>query len=233
MDEQSNTPMSSESTGVAGWFSIWMNAVTKPNEQTFVDIANSPNVKASTAYTWVFIGALVGGFLSLLVQGALISSILGDAGVGNGGFAATAIGVICGAPIGAVVGVIVFAIFAAIVQWIAKMFKGQGTYEQLLYTLAAISVPFALINGVLTLLTAIPFVGACFGIVSLGVSLYALYLNITAVKAVNRFGWGEAAGSVLLPGFVFACCVFVVVFGMTALGVAVGDTFNQINNSMP
>ena len=229
MDEQSNAPMSAESAGIAGWFSTWMMAVTKPNEQTFANLANSPDAKATTAYLWVFIGALVGGFLSLLVQGTLISSILRDAGIGDGGFATTAIGVVCGAPVFAVLGVIGFAIGTAIVQWIAKMFGGQGRYEQLLYALAAISVPFALLNGVLSLLSAIPFVGACFGIVSLVASFYLIFLNITAVKGVNRFGWGQAAGSVFLPSLVLACCAFVVIFGMTALGVAVSDTFNSIS----
>lgn len=235
MNEQSNMPMSDNSSSpasAAGWFSIWVKAVTKPSEQTFADLAASPDAKATTAYIWVFIGTLINGFLSLLVQGAMVSSMFGD--TGGGGFATTAITVICGAPIVAIIGVIGFAIATAIIQWIAKMFGGQGSFDKLAYALAAISVPLAFVNGVLTLLSAIPFVGACFGIISLGVVLYALYLNIAAVKGVNGFGWGQAAGSVLIPGIVIGCCLGLGSIAiLRMLGPAIGEMFESINQSLP
>jgi NADH:ubiquinone oxidoreductase subunit B-like Fe-S oxidoreductase len=53
-----------------------------------------------------------------------------------------------------------------------------------------------------------------------------------AVKGVNKFGWGQALGSVLLPGFVLACCAVVVIAVMASLGAAVGETFNSINQNL-
>jgi hypothetical protein len=100
--------------------------------------------------------------------------------------------------------------------------------------MAAILTPFSLISGVLTLLSAIPYVGACFGIVSLVAGLYVLVLEIMAVKGVNQFGWGQAIVSLLLPAFVLVCCLAVGVIGlMRALGPAISDTFNSIQQSLP
>lgn len=237
MNEQSNAPMSVEPAGVAGWFSIWMKVVTQPNEQTFVNMANSSNAKATTAYLWVFIGSLITFFFASLVQGTVMASILQSAGVeadalstGLGGGLLTAL---CGAPVAAVISVITFAIVTAIVQWIAKMFGGQGTFDQLAYTLAGIYAPFALVSGIFTLFAAIPFVSLCFSILSILLSLYMLVLQVMAVKGVNRFGWGQAAASLLLPVFVIFCCVAVAFTSLlTLLAPAVSETFNQINQGL-
>lgn len=238
MDEQFNEPvspepMSSESAGVAGWFNVWMKAVTKPNEQTYVDLASSATGKTSTALLWIFIGFLVNFFFASLVQGAMMRQFFQQFGMNvapQSGFGVSFVSAICGAPIGAVIGVVFFAASTGIVQWIAKMFGGKGTFEQLLYVFAAITVPVTLVSSILTLLSAIPYVGACFGILSFAVSIYILVLEVMAVKGVNDFGWGQAAGSLLIPVFVIFCCVAVVVGGMIlVLGPAIRDTFNQIN----
>ena len=234
MNEQSNLPPATEPAGMAGWFATWMKAVTRPNEQTFAELAASASGKATTAYLWLFIGSLVNFFLVSFVQGGSMRQAFQQLGLGDQvpapGFGATLISSICGAPIGAVIGVAVFAVMVAVVQWIAKMMGGRGSYEQLLYVFAAVLTPFYFVSAVLSLLGAIPFVGLCFGLVSLGLGLYVLYLEVLAVKAVNQFGWGQAAGALLLPLVVIGCCIAVVVFGMAALiAPAVRETFNSIN----
>jgi len=128
---------------------------------------------------------------------------------------------------------VMFALVVAIVQWIAKLFGGTGTYEKLLYAMAAITVPFSIASSLLVLLGVIPYVGACFGILSFGLSIYALVLQVMAVKGINRFGWGQAAGSVFIPGcVVFILCACVVFGGLMLLGPVIGDTFEQINQSL-
>ena len=140
---------------------------------------------------------------------------------------------ICGAPIGAVIGVLFFALNTAIVQWVAKMFKGTGSYNQLIYAIAAFTAPIMLVSGVISALTLIPFIGLCFTIISLGISIYSLVLLVMAVKGVNQFGWGEAIGSVLLPGIVIGVlCGCLVVGVLTLLGPVIGDVFSTINQSL-
>ena len=238
--QMSNTPMPS-SGGSKSFFQVWIDALTKPNEQTFADMASSPNAKATTAYIWVFVGYLVEFFLSALVSSARMASFrsmferygLGNGGgLGGGGIVTTLIAAVCGGPILAVVATIFFAIGTAIIQWIAKMFKGQGTNDQLAYSFAAIAAPFAIVSGVLSLLAAIPFVGLCFNIVLAIAGLYALVLYIMAAKGVNRFGWGEAAGSVLIPGVVvlLVCCCLGAVASMAA-GAAFKNFFQQLQQN--
>ena len=74
-----------------------------------------------------------------------------------------------------------------------------------------------IVSSLFVLLSAIPFVGICAGVISFGLSIYVLVLQVMAVKAVNRFGWGQAAGSVFIPG----CVVFILCACLVAGGVAI------------
>lgn len=220
MNEQPSAPMLPPPSGVSGWISTWREALTRPNENTYARIALAPEAKLSTALLWVFLGSLVNFFLASLVQGRLMSQMIQNSGIEGvpmevGGGLMTAI---CGAPIGALISVVFFALGVGVFQLIAKMFGGRGTYEQLAYALAAIVAPFYLFSGVLTLFSAIPYLGACFGILGFAAALYVLYLEITAVKGVNQVSWGAAIASVLLPAFVIACCI----------GVGIASIFSML-----
>jgi hypothetical protein len=236
MSEQMNTPMLPPPSGVSGWFSVWREAITKPSEQTFSRIALSPNVKLTTALLWIFLSSLISAFLSSLVQGQVMRQMMQNYGVdglpqttGNGLIAA-----ICGAPIGAVISVVMFVIVTGIVQVLAKLFGGQGTFEQLAYAFAAIATPFSLLSGFLALLSAIPWVGACFGVIGLLAGLYVIVLEVMAVKGVNRFGWGQALASFFLPVFVIFCCLSVGALAvLRALGPTISDNFRQFMTPMP
>ena len=152
-----NMPMSNapapSSGGSQSFFQVWIDALTKPSENTFAQMASSPNAKAMTAYIWVFVTSLIELFFSFLINGALVRRAFEQGGYGGslpgGGVGVALIGAVCGGPIFAVIVTIFFAIGAALIQWIAKMFGGKGTNDQLTYTFGAIagSVLFDL-NGV-------------------------------------------------------------------------------------
>ncbi|RPJ27725.1 MAG: hypothetical protein EHM33_06950 [Chloroflexi bacterium] len=234
MSEQMNSPMLPPPSGISEWFSVWRDAVTKPNEQTYARIALAPNAKLTTALLWIFLGSLVNFFLASLVQGALMRQMMQNSNFGLQGFPEAAggglIAAICGAPVAAIISVVFFALTTGVVQLIAKMFGGRGTFDQLAYALAAILAPFYLVSSLITLLGAIPYVGACFGIVGLGVGLYVLVLEIMAVKGVNQFGWGQAIASLLLPVFAIVCCISIAV---VAALPAISEVFNSIQQSLP
>ena len=230
MNEEPNAPMlPGRSPSI---LQTWMTALTKPNEQTFAQLAASPEAKTSTALLWVFIGSLIQSLVTFLMQGRIMAQMMQDSGiqsqVGPG-----LVGILCGAPIAAVITVVFFSAFTGIVQWVAGLFGGKGSFEKLAYVFAAITVPFTLISALLTLLSAIPYVGLCFGIVGLLAGLYVLVLQVMAVKGVNQFDWLPAAGSLLLPFIVFVCCISAGVAGLISLaGPAMQDIFNQINQSI-
>jgi hypothetical protein len=246
MNEQSNLPMTPSASGAAGWLPVWIKAVTKPNEQTFVEITESPGATTKTALLWVFIAgtvsAIVSGLLSALV-GALgfqqqiaipgLEEYQNLGGVDPGTLGVSLITTICASPLAGLLSVLFFAIGVALVQWVAKLFGGSGTFEKLAYAIAAITVPFTLVSTVLTPFSAIPILGICTGLLSFGFGIYALVLQVMAVKGVNRFGWGPATGSVFLPGcVVFLVCACLIAVLVMVLGPAMSDVFQQINQSL-
>ncbi len=235
-----NMPMSNSPTPSSGgsqsFFQVWIDALTKPSENTFAQMASSPNAKAMTAYIWVFVTSLIELFFSFLINGALLRRAFEQGGYGGslpgGGVGIALIGAVCGGPIAAVIGTIVFAILAALIQWIAKMFGGKGTNDQLTYSFGAIAAPFYLISTVFVLLGAIPFVGFCFRIVLGLAGLYVIVLEIMAVKGVNQFGWGQAAGSVLIPFavlFLVCCCLGAI--ASVAAGAGLKGLFQQLQQN--
>jgi hypothetical protein len=151
----------------------------------------------------------------------------------GGGIGVTLITGLCASPLAGIFSVVFFALLIAIIQWIAKMFGGTGSYDKLLYSIAAITVPFTIVSSLFVFLSLIPFVGICMSGISILLSIYALVLQVMAVKGVNRFGWGQAVGSVLLPGCaVFLLCACVIFGGLMVLGPVIGRVFTGINQSL-
>lgn len=238
MNEPSNAPMLPAPSGFSQWVTVWREAITRPSDQTFARIGLSPNAKASTALLWVFLGSLVNFFLVSLVQGPLVAQVMQNSGLppeqlpvaAGGGLLAA----ICGAPVGALISTGLFALVVGIVQLVAKLFGGRGTFDQLSYAIAAVVAPFSVISGILALFSAIPYANVCFGLLGLAAGLYVLVLEVMAVKGVNQFGWGAAAASLLLPFFVLVCCISVVIGSIfSVLAPAFYDTFNTILTPVP
>jgi hypothetical protein len=238
MNEPTNTPMLPPPSGLSEWFTVWREAITRPSDTTFARIGKSPNAKLTTALLWIFLGSLVNFFLISLVQGALIGQMLQNSDLGGQEFPITAGGgiltAICGAPVGALIQTVLFAIVIGIVQFLARMFGGTGTFDQLAYAIAAIVTPFYFVSGLITLLSAIPFAGFCFGILGFGLGLYVLVLQVMAVKGVNQFGWGPAIGSLLLPVLAIACCVSVAIGAIfSVMAPEMMELFNSITTPVP
>jgi len=223
----SNTPVMESKPGPAGWVQTWIKAVTKPNEQTFIDISESPDAKIQTALIWAAIAGLISGVvigmgfaLQQLIQGGNISDKVVTIAVA-----------ICGFPIAmAVINPIALSFSTALFQWVAKLFGGVGTFEKLIYPISAITVPMTIVSSVFSFLSSIPLVGACLSIFSIAISIYATVLNIMAVKAVNRFDWGQAIASVLIPAFVIGIfCGCIVFIGMMAFMPVISNAFGSFN----
>lgn len=222
------------------FFSIWIRALTRPNEQTYASLATSSAAKASTGYLWYFVASLIQIFVTSLIPNESVQRLLEQYGSQYGaqlpvrsGFASNLISAVCGAPIAAIIATALFALGVALIQWIARMFGGRGTNDQLVYVMSAIVSPIVLVNAVLGLLGAIPFVGYCLGLIGLLLGIYIIVLEVMAVKAVNQFGWGQALGSFFAPVLAFLClCVCVVGGAISLLGPVIGDAFQQIQQGL-
>jgi hypothetical protein len=215
----------------------WIDALTKPREETYAAMGASPKAKAMTGYLWIFLTSIVTSAVTFLVQSTQITRQLEGSGmdldqVGSmpGGIA---VALLCSAPFAAVFAALFFAIWTALMQWVAKMFGGTGNNDKLAYTLAAISAPYSLVSAVFVALSAIPYVGFCFSaVLGLG-GLYVLVLQVMAIKGTNRFGWGPAIGAYAIPGIavLLVCCCAAALLA-SVMGLALGDVWSTINESM-
>ena len=238
MNEFNNNPIMPSSSGggtpgPAGWIPVWIKAVSQPNEQTFIDISESPDALPKTAYIWVFIATTV-SWIAIGFAYAVSAAIqtMGQSNTDGATMGAVILypllGILCASPFAGGLSILFFALDVAIKQWVAQLFGGTGNYDKLVYAFAAVAAPIGIVSSVFTFLGAIPFVAACTGIISSGLGLYATFLQITAVKAVNRFEWGQAIGSVLIPGVVISVTICACIFGIVmVLGLSMGDIFNH------
>jgi len=207
MNEPSNTPMGSGMPAMEPFYQTWIKALTKPNEQSYGEIAASAPPNTYLPYIWMFVSGIAGTLVSALV--ALVfpnSSPYGRSGI---------VTLLCVIPLGGIISVAAFAIGTGIIQWIAKLFGGTGSYNKLLYVVYNFAAPLGLVAGVLAGFSSIPTVGLCFSGISLLIGLYSLYLETLSVKVVNGLDWGKAAITVVAPVLivVFLCaCLFAVGF---------------------
>ncbi len=220
------------------FFQTWVDALTKPNERTYTEIASASNASSTQAFLWVFMAALVQSVISYLVRGAVEREFISRFNSGQNlpvpGFGNGIFGLICGAPIGALILVLFFAISVGVVYLIARAFHGTATFDQLAYVLAAITVPMSLIFAVLSLLAAIPLVGLCFGVLAFLLWIYEIVLQVIAVKAVSHIDMLGAIVSVLaLPLVACLCLACLIIVGFTALAPAIGNIFSSIQTPTP
>jgi hypothetical protein len=130
MNEFNNTPVIStppQAPGSAGWFPVWVKAVTQPNEQTFVDMTEHPDAQPKTAYIWIFLAGTLSAMVNGFVQAITVTNTLGEQGAFQGSAVGVVIGAVCAAPVAGAISALFFALGVAIMQWIAKLFGGTGT----------------------------------------------------------------------------------------------------------
>lgn len=220
-----------------GALPVWSKVFTRPREQTFVEITGHPEATAKAAYIWVFIAGTLSGLINSVTQFVLglleLQQVAPDFGQvpGMTGILGTAglLGAVCGAPIAGLFSVIGFAIGVAIVQATARFFGGQGSFDRLAYAFGAITVPFTLISAFMVPLNAIPLAAFCTLPVLLGLSLYVLFLEVTAIKAVHGFSWGESIAALLLPTILLLMlCGLTFLVVMRAAGPSINEIFQQL-----
>ena len=244
MDYQSapSLPAETEYPPTQGAFPVWIRVFTQPGEKTFLEITAHPEAKAKSAYIWVFIVGTLAGLISSLSQFAAtliglrqvapeigqmpgFSGMLGAAGL---------VGALCSAPLTGLFSVMGFALGVAIIHATARFFGGQGSFDRLAYAFGAIVAPFSLLSGLAAPFNLIPYVALCTLPVLLLVSLYVLYLEVVAIKAVHQCGWGEAMAILFLPTILIALLCGVLAVGLLSVaGPSINEFFQQYQQMQP
>ena len=222
-----------------GAFPVWSQVFTRPSERTFLEITDHPEARAKAAYLWVFLTGTLSGLLNSLTRFVILllglRQVAPDFGQISGAPAALGIGgllaAICGAPIAGLFSVLGFALGVSIVHATARFFGSQGTFDKLAYAFGAIAAPWSVVTALMVPLNVIPYVAFCTLPVVLLLTFYALFLQMTAIKAVHRCGWGEAATILFLPGLLILmlCGVSFLVL-MRVAGPSINEILQQLQS---
>ena len=212
----------------------WTKALTKPNEEAYLEIINDPGASLGKALLWLvgtaFIGGLFNGIITWLFGNTTFNQIDRYFDMEIPFRSANFLSVIT-TPFFSVIGILIGTFIATgLVQLIAKMLGGTGTFEQLFYSFTAYQAPMRL---VIVVLSAIPFVSCL--ILPLGI--YGFVLNVIANKATHQYDTGKAVISSLAPGlliFLFCCCIvaIVAITGTALVGPTIDNVFTNIQGSL-
>lgn len=191
----------------------WRGALTNPNEAYYQEQLKAVNLTQGSLGIVIaaIVAAILGGIGTMFGAGASTAALmpfLQESGLSPAEIdmllsasQPSFIGTLFSTLIGAILG---FFIGAGIYWIIAKLFGGEGSYEDQTYLMSTYTAPLLIINGVLGL---IPLVGP---LIALFVSLYQIVLTYFAIKVSHNMTSGRAVMVILTPillGFLCACCV--------------------------
>jgi len=188
------------------WFEMWHNAFLRPTIKTYSQIINDPKTSIKWGLIWASITVLITwviGPLRDLMGGYVVNAF--------GGRETFLYFSVIGAPIAVILGVLGFLLLTAIMHALARLFKGVGTFPQLIFCWAVMQLPFILFAGlVMRIPLGFPpsreFLFSRIGLiiqiakllVALCIYLYLFYTQIVAFSAVEKFGIGKGFGIVIL-----------------------------------
>jgi hypothetical protein len=212
----------------------WIKALTQPREESYLEIVNDPGASMGKAILWLAGAGFLGGLFTGLVNWIFGVSPLSqfarfgdfDIPVARGGFMSVITNSFGGA-FGTVIGAL---IFTGLVQVVAKMLGGTGTFDKLFYGFAAFQAPLGLVS---TAVSVIPIV-RCLSVL---ISIYGIVLCVIANQAVHEYDTGKAVISTLAPVVVIGlfCCCIIAVFGTAIsalLGPSIENIFDNIQSSL-
>jgi hypothetical protein len=200
------------------WAEAWWLALTSPTPRTYDNLLADPNAGAVRGMIWIAGVTLFSGLFTLLAQ-QMVSILTGSPAPvalpeveGVNSLAVFGITLLCSAPIAALLGVISLVIAAGLFNFCGRVLGGRGSFGEQIFALAAFTAPLSLVTSLLAVLSSIAGVlgnlaSLVVSCLSLPLGVYTFYLNVVAMKAVQRFGWGRALVAVLLPA-VFGCALF-------------------------
>jgi len=202
------------------WYEIWWAILRHPGKETFQSILQEPNATYSRGFIWTAVVTLITSLVIGLASLPLIRTLPGNSSelfANSSIFIVILVLEIIFAPLLAIAGM---AIGAAIYHGIARLFGGVGQWGQLVFCLAAISAPFALLSAALNLVTA-PFTmwfpsaygslaSCCVGPFALALGIYALVLQVIAIDAVESIGTWKSVATFFIPAIILVvltiCC---------------------------
>ncbi len=190
----------------------WQLALTRPNEEAYQAISDDPSASLAKAVGWIVLSSgvayLIGAVAQLfLLQMFPLESFMqgADEVLGSNLFTqmSSALILLCGLPLSVLMSLFGVFLVTGLIHFITTALGGNGSFEKLFYTFAAISAPATVVSALLGL---IPIVNC----LTAPLALYVLVLNILATKVVHKVSWGAAMGAYVMLIVLFGLVVLVI-----------------------
>jgi len=195
------------------FYDVWLTAVTTSNEREYRALLVDRDAGQMRAYEWMAYIGLLSGLLLPLMAGSVLNQpdmkqLLGDINP-------TLLIVLvagAGAIFSCISAVLGLMINGAVQFLIAKALGGKGTFSETVYALGAYLAPMTIVS---TIIGVIPYVNC----ISPIIAIYAIVLNVRALKAAHFMDTTRAALVIFLPGILILIVVCLIgLFAMPALG---------------
>jgi hypothetical protein len=210
------------------WFEIWLDVMIHPGEAVFLKILRERDHSVGRALMWVTITTLVFGVLGAFFYASTYHDMfasLFDTNLGNtwGNSSLWMFG-ICYLILTPIFAVLLLIITSGVLHSISRLFKSTGTWSDLVFCVAAINSPLAIITGIISIPNMILanndqplllLLRCAISILIFAVSIYGIVLIINAIRAAEKLGTGQATMSCLIPyGVIFLlsfCAIILVI----------------------
>jgi hypothetical protein len=195
--KHAQTAVEDKRTGAESPFYLaWFIALINPSRGGYEALRNDPQASVTRASVWIVLTGLVD--LSVLFT-TQFSGQLAEAGVVNVTTPVLIAITIVVAVIGSLATLLCLYLNSLIVSFTASALGGEGSFRDQVYLSAAYIAPIQLLQA--TLVT-IPAVGV---FLSVGLSLYTVWLSINATRVAQELSALRALVALILPGIlVFA-----------------------------
>jgi hypothetical protein len=202
------------------WYEIWWDVWIHPGTAPFKTLLTEPGKNTTRGFIWIAVTSLITGLISYLFSALVSQNWMSDifGGASNTNFGGFALYSICGVILSPIFAIIGIAITAAIYHWIASFFHGHGNWNDMVYSLSAVSAPAALIGGVVAVFAMLffkfPVLIFLPSLVAFAFGIYTIILNVNAIKATEDIGTWEAIASMFIPVIIIVaiatCCTFAI-----------------------
>jgi hypothetical protein len=202
------------------WYEIWWDVWIHPGITPFQTMLNEPNHEMRRGFIWVAVTSFIITLISYLFSALIMRNLMADAfrGTAIQNFSSYTLSLICGVILSPIFAIIGICISAGIYHWVAKLFRGKGNWNDLVYCLSAVTAPGSLVGGVIGIFSLLFFNNPV--IIFLPVfatflfAIYVIVLNVNAIRATEDIGTWEAIGTLFIPTIIIvvivSCCSIVV-----------------------
>ena len=165
-------------TGAMTWWEIWWLVIVAPSRRTFEHILADPGAGIRRALVWLSSIALGMGIVLILRNEDWNAALSTNLTVALA-MAVLSLFLIAGLLI------VYHVVLAGVMQFLARLFHGTGSFRTLFYVVSAVAAPFLVVEGAIYVFKDVS--PGLYPIVTFGLGVYQWVLTGQAFNVVNGF----------------------------------------------